>query len=90
MDSPDQFLAQRVVNGAVPRNTSHSIKRVRRDLNPEMTLPPFLISRMAAVLFALVHNFQCGWIEDIAQSCLNFLNYQHFSASTPFMSMRNS
>ena len=86
MDSPDQFLAQRVVNGAVPRNTSHSIKRVRRDLNPEMTLPAFLISRMTPVFFAFVHNFQKIRSKGRLKFLTNFIFDAHFSHLPPSIS----
>lgn len=58
MDPPDQVGSQGAVHRPVPRDPRLSLKPFCGNGNPEVALPAFLVSSMAPVRLALVHDIK--------------------------------
>lgn len=80
MYAPDQLGAQSVMHRPVPGQSAHVFKDLGCNLDVEMALPAFLISRMAPVAFADVTDGQFTRMKRFIQGCANFFFYQQISA----------
>jgi hypothetical protein len=72
-----------IVNRPVPRQSRHVGENRCGNANLEMGFSPLAVSRMAAVLFAVVDHFQLTRREGVAEGFRNFIADRHFLRSPP-------
>lgn len=71
------------MDGAMPRETIHTLESVRPDCHVEVALPAFLKPCMTAMAFAVVQDLKLSRCERRAQSVFYFLLLGHFFRGAP-------
>jgi len=69
MNAPDKVLAQRGMHRSVTGNTGLSGKCLGPNADVKVALAAFLITRVAAMAFAVIHNVQLARRNARADGC---------------------
>ncbi|SFC06215.1 hypothetical protein SAMN04488094_102406 [Tropicimonas isoalkanivorans] len=83
MNPANEVRTEGIVNRPVPRQSRHVGEDRRSDAHLEMGLSPLAVTRMAAVLFAVVDHFQLSRREGVVEGFRNFIADRHFLRSPP-------
>ena len=62
------------MHGTMALQPGHTLERLGLDTDPKVALTALLVSRMPAVLLAVVMHFQMGRLKARLQACADFLS----------------